>query len=162
DRALQKASRPDESELIARESRRRAVRRRRLVRRSVLGAGAAALLVGAWFGWQQLNHREAAEQIAHRAAELQGEVRKLNEEERTKTWGSVLLESDERLEKLELATLLATEALHRARTARTQQVLADLIAMSPWSDRALELELKSESPSLQFNADGTLLAAGGG
>ena len=97
DRTLLSGPRPDESELVAREGRRRARRRRKLIHRSIAAAAAIALASAGLFGWQQLERRAAAEQLAERAAQLQAEVVELNEEERTRTWGSVLLGSDERL-----------------------------------------------------------------
>jgi len=162
DRALLGGTRPEDSELVARESRRRKYRQRKLLRRAVAAGGIAALVGAGWFGWHVLDYRAAAEQIADRADQLRAEVRELNDEERNRTWGSVLLESPERQQKLELATLVAAEAVRHARTGRTQKVLADLLAMSPWSDRSAEIELKGPLNALEFSADGALLVGGGG
>ena len=99
-----------------------AARRRKLVRRTGAAAVVAALLLMGWFGWQQVKYRAAADGLADRAATLQSEVKQLTEVERGWTWGSVLLGSAERLDKLELATLIAVEAVRRARTERSVEL----------------------------------------
>jgi WD40 repeat protein len=160
DRTLLKGPQAAEAELLAREGRRRAYRRRRLIRRAAI-AGAGILLVGAGgLGWQQWQHRGSADRLADRATELRAEVLHLSDEERHRTWGSVLLDTPERIDRLEVATLLAIEAVRRARTDHTRQVLDELIAMSPWSDAQLELE--DEVYEIRMSADGGVVVAGGG
>jgi len=160
DRALQRGSAPDRAELLAREARRRAHRRQKLARRVVPAIAVAALVAVGGMGWRRAESRAATDAMADRAAQLQAEVRTLDKDERSRTWGSVLFQSRERLDRLELATLVAVEALRRARTNRTQRVLEDLLAMSPWSDQGIELQ--NETYALRLSADGTKVVASGG
>jgi WD40 repeat protein len=160
DRALLRGPRPAETELLAREQRRRAYRRRQLVRRAVV-AGAAILVVGVgWLGWQQWQHRAYADRLADRAAALKSEVLDVSGDEQHRTWGSVLLGTAERIDRLEVATLVAIEAARRESTDHTRQVLGELLAMSPWSDE--HLEIADQAYEVRMSADGNVLAAGGG
>jgi len=160
ERVLAAQPAPQRDELEQREARVRAHRRRRTMRRVAIGA--AALLVAALAGWLWLVlgvHR-SADHLAARADELREQVLAVDEDEADDVWWYVLLESPDRLDRLEVATLLAVEAFHEAKTKNTEATLRALLLISPWSDEQVEID--HEVSALRFSADGRFVVASGG
>jgi WD40 repeat protein len=164
ERVLARGEAIDAGELEARERRRRTHRRRVVVRRT---AATAAILVAAvalglaartYFAGQDVVR--AAEALAGHADGLRLEVTTFTPEEQKRRWWSLL--RGERLDRLELAVLLAAEAAKRARTERTEWSLRDTLALLPWSDWNHIIEFDNAPCVLDFTRDGRLLAAGGG
>jgi len=160
ERVLATQAPPQADELEARAARVRAHRRRVMRRR--LAAAAAALAVVALGVWADVifGVRRAADHLAAQADALRQQVLAREEGEEHRMWVSVLLENDERMDRLELANLLGTEAFRRAHTEHTEATLRALLLMSPWSDAGLEIE--HEVSALAFSADGRFVVAGGG
>jgi WD40 repeat protein len=160
ERVLAKQPAPPRDELAEREARVRAHRRRRTMQ--LLAAGAAALLVVALAGWLwlTLGVRRSADRLAQQAVELREQVLALDEDEAEQVWWYVLMESAERRDRLELATLLAVEAFHEAKTKNTEAAVRALLLISPLSDEQVEID--HEVGALRFNADGRFVIASGG
>ena len=89
------------------------------------------------------------------------QVLALKPEEENKVWRSLLVDDEERLDRLELSILLAIEAVRVARTERTEQSLRDGLALLPWSDWHLEIDAEHLIRAMDFNHDERLLAAAG-
>jgi len=154
------------SELGEREARRRAYQRKRWVRRGVYAAVTVGLLMGGWFGWRGYQaHAQVsamAEHLAQQADAVRTEALKLTPEEDKIIWWANLFERPERLDRLELSTLLGIEAVRHRKTEHTERTLRDSLAMLPWSDQHLKLDEDDLPLALRFSGDGRLLAAGGG
>lgn len=152
-------------EIAAREARRHAFVRRRNSKR--IGTAAVfALVVGlsgyAWHAYdEQRSRRAAAESLSQRADELRQKVLALTPEQTDRKWWATLEYDEDRYHELQLSVLLATEAWCKAKTARTERSLRDVLALLPSSDRCLELDVGDGPTALAFGPKGDLLAAGG-
>jgi hypothetical protein len=147
-------------ELAARAARVQAARARR--RRRMLAVAAAALVVAVLvaLGYRALVVRRAADALAAHADTLREAVLATEGEASEKIWWYVLMEDEERLDRLDLGTLLAVEAWRKARTARTEGALRGLLAISPWSDDHVGIE--DVVGALAFTADARFVVAAGG
>jgi len=153
-------------ELQEREARRREHRRRLLRRRWY---GVVLALLAAVIGWQSYRvYREkqatgqVVERLASHADTLRKEVLQGEEEEASKKWWAVLMENEKRFGRLELSVLLATEAMKRAHTDHAERALRDGLALLPWSDKHVDIDMENVVSAIAFSHDGRLLAAGGG
>jgi len=153
-------------ELQEREARRREHRRRLLRRRWY---GVILVLLAAVIGWQSYRvyrEKQATGQIVERLAShadtLRKEVLQGEEQENSKKWWAVLMENEKQFGRLELSVLLATEAMKRAHTQHAERSLRDGLALLPWSDKHLDIDMENIVSAVAFSHDGRLLAAGGG
>jgi TIR domain/WD domain, G-beta repeat len=165
ERVLARGAAVSPQELLQREQRRRALRRRRWLRRlAVAGAGVVACIL-AGLAYHAFSERQAglrlAERLAGQADMARAEVLTLNPEEENTVWRSLLVDDEERLDRLEASILLAIEAVRVARTERTEQSLRDGLALLPWSDWHLEIDAENLIRAMDFNHDERLLAAAG-
>ena len=156
----------DTAELAEREQRRRAFKRKHLLRRVTIGLAAVLLVGGGWIGWRQFEANRAvaqeADELARESDRLRAEVLAVTPGEDTKTWWSNLFENDARLDNLQLSTLLAIEAQRRAATERAERALREALVILPGTDKEVVIETGEEPESLDFSSDGHLVAAGGG
>ncbi len=154
------------AELAEREARRRTYQRKLWVRRTAYAGVALLAVAGGWFGWRSYQaHAQVnatAERLAQQSDAVRAEALKLNAEEEKVIWWSNLFENTERLDRLELSTLLGVEAMRHRKTEHTERALRDSYALLPWSDQHLTLDDDDLPIALRFNGDGRLLAAGGG
>ena len=154
------------AELAEREARRRTYQRKLWVRRTAYAGVALLAVAGGWFGWRSYQaHAQVnatAERLAQQSDAVRAEALKLNAEEEKVIWWSNLFEHTERLDRLELSTLLGVEAMRHRKTEHTERALRDSYALLPWSDQHLTLDDDDLPIALRFNGDGRLLAAGGG
>jgi WD40 repeat protein len=156
----------DTAELAEREQRRRAFKRRQVLRRAAIVAAVLLVLAGAVMFWRQFDEQRGlavqADELARESETLRAEVLALTPEQDQKIWWTNLYEDVVRADKLQLSLLLAVEAQRISPTERVQRALREALVILPGADEELEIE-SSESPlQLEFNADGHLLAAGGG
>ena len=146
--------------------RRRTYQRKLWVRRTAYAGVALLAVAGGWFGWRSYQaHAQVnatAERLAQQSDAVRAEALKLNAEEEKVIWWSNLFENTERLDRLELSTLLGVEAMRHRKTEHTERALRDSYALLPWSDQHLKLDDDDLPIALRFNGDGRLLAAGGG
>ncbi|MGH6886982.1 MAG: WD40 repeat domain-containing protein, partial [Geminicoccales bacterium] len=148
-----------------REQRRRALRRRRWLRRLAVAGAVVVACSLAGLAYHVFSERQAglrlAERLAGQADLARAQVLALNPEEEHTVWRSVLVDDEERLDRLEASILLAIEAVRVARTERTEQSLRDGLALLPWSDWHLEIDAENLIRAMDFNHDERLLAAAG-
>ena len=156
----------DTAELAERERRRRAFQRRKILRQVAAAATVALLSVGGVLLWRQLETSRAlaagADELARESDRLRGEVLTVTAEQDKKIWWTNLFEDDVRFDNLELSALLAIEAYRRSPTERAERALREALVILPGADERLEVETGDTPETLEFNADGRLLAAGGG
>jgi WD40 repeat protein len=160
DRVLASQPPPAPDEIAARATRvgaARARRRRRML--AIAAAVLAAIAVVAIGGWQ-MSVRRAADALAGRAEEIRDAVLATDDEEAQKVWWYVLVQDPERLDRLDVGTLLAVEAWRTAKTARTEEALHALLAISPWSDEHVSVEYVVGA--IGFTSDARYVVASGG
>jgi WD40 repeat protein len=168
-RILAAGAAPGTEELLQREKRQAAFRRRRKIRAAVI---AGCFLVGATvaaIGYQAYRDRQealnTADFLAHESKLLleKSQARE-TEEERKRKWWYLLFNSAtwERLDSIDLSLLLGVEAVHIAPTEKSLSALRDALAVSPFSDWSYTREGKwANGRSLDFSHDAKLLAIGG-
>ncbi|MHC4707672.1 MAG: right-handed parallel beta-helix repeat-containing protein, partial [Planctomycetota bacterium] len=137
---------------------------RRLIRRLTVGGIAVFAALACWILFNAYFERQAtptfAEELAAEADELRIEILQ-DYAKSSRTWWALLF-SDQKLDRLQLAVLLAVEAMKRAKTERTEQTLRDALALLPWSNHQQAIDTGNSSSIIDFSHDGVFLAAGGG
>ena len=155
----------DRNELQEREARRRRYWRRLITRRLALTTSIVIAVFMLWFLSRTYFMRQETERFAERLAahadEIRSEVLIRKPDEENKTWWA-LLNKRWRIDHLELSILLATEAMKRAPTERTEHSLREGLLLLPWADKRLEIDVQNSVRALDFNYDGSLLAAASG
>lgn len=170
-RVIAAGTAPGTDELVAREARQRALRRRRVLRRFAFSVALVMGVIGAGLGYLSYMQRADAESLSKRLAgeadALREQVLALSAEEEKYPWRQLLFDhanrGTKRLAKLELSILLAIEAMRAAPTEAAEHALRKGLVLLPFSDWSLRLGSAWKSASaLDFSYDDRLLAAGGG
>ena len=167
-RVIAAGTAPGTDELVAREARQRALRRRRVLRRFTFSVTLLIGIIGAGFGYLSYTQRADAENLSKRLAgtadALREQVLARSAEEEKYKWGALLFEGGKkRLGKLQLSILLAIEAMRTAPTEAAQHALRQGLVLLPFPDWSLKMHRAwTVASALDFSHDGRLLAAGGG
>jgi WD40 repeat protein len=158
----------DPAELQERAARQRRVQRLRALKWVGLGASVlAGIGVAAIFSWLSLHKAQDTrfgEELLAKAERMYNQYDLRYDHIRGfKKWVWLITdESPELVPTLELSALLTMEGLQRgANEARATRMLERILPLLPWSDRAKVIDNNGSAGALDFNGDGTLLAAGG-
>lgn len=155
-------------ELVARELRQRAIRRRKKIKMLGFLLSFVVIITAAIVGFQLYQENESAIRESNRLAMESAKFRELalarNEKEKTTLWWWLLFDTTrlERITDLENSILLAIEALRFAPTENANRALQEVWALWPFSDWSLSADDGwLNGSAMDFNHNGQLLAFGG-
>ena len=168
-RILAVGSAPGTEELLQREKRQKAFRRRRKIRAAAItgcilvGSAIAAVSYQAYLNRQEALH--TAKLLAQESKLLleKSQARESEEERKRKWWYLLFMSAGrERLDNIDLSLLLGMEAARIAPTEESLGALREALAVSPFSDWSYTREGNwANGRSLDFSHDAKLLAIGG-
>ncbi len=166
-RILSAGSAPGTDELLAREKRQRALRRRRQLRYLTYSITMVVILVSGVFGFINYQGKQVAITKANQLAREADDIReKLLTDTRAlkKSWWWLLFDEGgmDRFDQIETSILLAIEAMRIEPTPEAERSLRNGLAIMPFSNWSLTTdEGWKNGSSLDFSHDGRLLALGG-